>query len=183
MRTDLSKGVLRLTPLNPRSLRGSESRSARSSCAGFTYLEMVATAAILLILASAILPMARVTRTRTREIELRRELRTMRTAIDKYHQAVLEGKIGGTDVKLGSNGYPPDLDVLVEGVSQVGRVDGVKLKFLRRVPKDPITGTTDWGMRCYQDDPKSDSWCGQNVWDVYTKSGGKGLDGTRYKEW
>ena len=100
-----------------------------------------------------------------------------------YHQAVLEGKIGGTDVKLGSNGYPPDLDVLVEGVTQVGRVDGVKLKFLRRVPKDPITGTTDWGMRCYQDDPKNDSWCGQNVWDVYTKSGGKGLDGTRYKEW
>ena len=159
------------------------SRSARHSCSGFTYLEMVATAAILLILASAILPMARVTRTRTREIELRRELRTMRTAIDRYHQAVVEGKIGGTDVKLGSNGYPPDLDVLVEGVTQVGRVDGVKLKFLRRVPKDPITGTTDWGMRCYQDDSKNDSWCGQNVWDVYTKSGGKGLDGTRYKEW
>jgi len=160
-----------------------ESRSARRSGSGFTYLEMVATAAILLILASAILPMARVTQRRTREIELRRELRTLRTAIDRYHQAVLEGKIGGTDVKLGSNGYPPDLDTLVEGVSQVGRVDGVKLKFLRRVPKDPVTGTSDWGMRCYQDDPKNDSWCGQNVWDVYTKSQGKALDGTRYKEW
>ena len=107
----------------------------------------------------------------------------MRTAIDRYHQAVLEGKIGGTDVKLGSNGYPPDLETLVEGVSQVGRVDGVKLKFLRRIPKDPITGTEDWGLRCYQDEPKSDSWCGQNVWDVYTKSKGKGLDGSRYNEW
>jgi general secretion pathway protein G len=155
----------------------------RTSESGFTYLEMIATAAILLILASAILPMARVTRTRTREIELRRELRTMRTAIDKYHQAVLEGKIGGADVKLGSNGYPKDLDILVEGVTQVGRVDGFKLKFLRRVPLDPVTGTAEWGLRCYQDEPKSDSWCGENVWDVYTRSQAKALDGTRYKEW
>jgi general secretion pathway protein G len=144
---------------------------------------MVATAGILMILATAILPMARITRTRTREIELRRELREMRTAIDRYHQAVLDGKIGGVDVKLGSNGFPPDLDVLVEGVAQVGRVDGLKLKFLRRIPIDPMTGTTEWGMRCYQDEATSDSWCGQNVWDVYTKNQGKALDGTRYKEW
>jgi general secretion pathway protein G len=136
-----------------------------------------------MLLATAILPMARITRTRTREIELRRELRTMRTAIDKYHQAVLEGKIGGTDVKLGSNGYPPSLDTLVEGVTQVGRADGLKLKFLRRVPMDPVTGTAEWGMRCYQDEPTADSWCGQNVWDVFTKSQGKALDGTRYKDW
>ena len=95
-----------------------EPSSARGSCRGFTYLEMIATAGILMILASAILPMARITRTRQREIELRRELRTMRTAIDRYHQAVLDGKIGGTDVKLGSNGYPPDLEVLVEGVTR-----------------------------------------------------------------
>jgi general secretion pathway protein G len=155
----------------------------RSREAGFTFLEMVATAGILMILATAILPMVRITRTRTREIELRRELRTMRTAIDRYHQAVQEGKIGGTDVKLGSNGYPPDLETLVEGVNQVGRVDGLKLKFLRRVPIDPVTGTAEWGMRCYQDEATSDSWCGQNVWDVYTKSQGKALDGTRYKEW
>ena len=160
-----------------------ESRSARGSCSGFTFLEMVATAGILMILASAILPMARITRTRQREIELRRELRTMRTAIDKYHQAVAEGKIGGTDVKLGSNGYPPTLETLVEGVTQVGRVDGLKLKFLRRVPVDPMTGTTEWGMRCYQDEPTEESWCGQNVWDVFTKSQGKALDGTRYNEW
>ena len=155
----------------------------RTRESGFTFLEMVATAGILMILATAILPMARITRTRQREIELRRELRTMRTAIDKYHQAVLDGKIGGIDVKLGSNGYPPDLETLVEGVTQVGRVDGLKLKFLRRIPLDPLTGTAEWGMRCYQDEPTSDSWCGQNVWDVYTKSQGKALDGTRYKEW
>ena len=173
---DSSKGVLRRTP-RPRPL------DSRSSSAGFTYLEMVATAAILLILASAILPMARVTRARTREIELRRELRSMRTAIDRYHQAVLDGKIGGTDVKLGSNGYPPDLDVLVDGVNQVGRADGVKLKFLRRVPKDPITGTDEWGKRCYQDEPDDTTWCGENVWDVYSQSQGVGLDGSKYKEW
>jgi general secretion pathway protein G len=155
----------------------------RTREAGFTFLEMVATAGILMILATAILPMARITRTRTREIELRRELRTMRTAIDRYHQAVQEGKIGGTDVKLGSNGYPPDLETLVDGVNQVGRADGLKLKFLRRIPIDPLTGTAEWGMRCYQEERTSDSWCGQNVWDVYTKSQGKGLDGTRYKEW
>jgi len=159
------------------------SEAMRTREAGFTFLEMVATAGILMILATAILPMARITRTRTREIELRRELRTMRTAIDKYHQAVLEGKIGGTDVKLGSNGYPPDLETLVEGVTQVGRVDGLKLKFLRHIPIDPMSGTAEWGMRCYQDEATSDSWCGQNVWDVFTKSQGKALDGTRYKEW
>jgi general secretion pathway protein G len=144
---------------------------------------MVATAGILMILATAILPMARITRTRQREIELRRELRTMRTAIDLYHKAVAEGKIGGTDVKLGSNGYPPDLETLVEGVVQVGRADGLKLKFLRRIPLDPMTGDAEWGMRCYQDEATSDSWCGQNVWDVFTKSQGKALDGTRYKDW
>jgi general secretion pathway protein G len=155
----------------------------RTRESGFTFLEMVATAGILMILATAILPMARITRTRQREIELRRELRNMRTAIDRYHQAVVEGKIGGSDVKLGSNGYPPSLDTLVEGVTQVGRADGFKLKFLRRVPIDPMTGTAEWGMRCYQDEPTSDSWCGQNVWDVFTKSQGKALDGTRYNEW
>jgi general secretion pathway protein G len=150
---------------------------------GFTYLELVATAAILMILASAILPMARVTRKREREIELRRELRVLRTAIDDYKRAVDAGLIGGTDVKLGSEGYPPSLEVLVEGVSRVGSVDGRKLKFLRRIPIDPLTRTAEWGLRCYQDDHDSDSWCGSNVYDVYTKSQGKALDGTLYKDW
>lgn len=149
---------------------------------GFTYLEMIATAGILAILASAVLPMAKVTRQREKEIELRRQLRILRTAIDAYQQKTKEGKIGGTDLKLGSEGYPPDLDTLVEGVSEVGRVD-VKLKFLRRVPIDPMTGKAEWGKRCYQDDPDDTSWCGQNVWDVYSLSQGKALDGTRYRDW
>lgn len=149
---------------------------------GFTYLEMVATAAILAILAAAILPLAKVTRTREREIELRRNLREIRTAIDRYHTAVEQGKIGGTDVKVGSEGYPPDLDTLVKGVSQVGRIDH-KLKFLRRIPIDPMSKSGQWALRCYQDEVNATSWCGQNVWDVYSKSAAKGLDGTRYKDW
>ncbi len=155
---------------------------ARDRRAGFTYLELVAATAILMILASAILPLARVARTRQKEIELRRELRVLRTAIDRYHQAVEAGQIGGTDVKLGSEGYPPDLDTLVKGVNQVGAANH-KLKFLRRIPVDPMTGTAEWGMRCYQDAPDEDTWCGQNVYDVFTKSTGKGLDGTAYKDW
>lgn len=149
---------------------------------GFTYFELLATIIILMILATAILPTAKVLRKRQKEIELRRELRILRTAIDGYKRAVSAGQIGGTDVKVGSEGYPPDLDVLVKGVSQVGKID-VKLKFLRRLPFDPMTGKAEWGKRCYQDDPDDTSWCGENVWDVYSLSGGVGLDGTKYKEW
>lgn len=153
---------------------------------GFTYLEMVATAGILAILASAILPLARVTRIREKEIALRRELRVLRTAIDAYKKAAdggdPRGQIGGSDVRLGSEGYPPDLETLVEGVNVVGRVE-VKLKFLRRIPIDPMTGKAEWGMRCYQDAPDSSSWCGQNVWDVYSQSQGKALDGSNYRDW
>jgi general secretion pathway protein G len=152
------------------------------SAEGFTYLEMIATAAILMILASAVLPMARVVRTRQKELELRRSLRILRTALDDYKKAVDGGKIGGTDVKVGSEGYPPDLQILVKGVTQVGKID-VKLKLLRRIPLDPMTGDAQWGLRCYQDDPDSTNWCGENVWDVYSKSKGKALDGTLYKEW
>ncbi len=149
---------------------------------GVTYLELIATATILMILASAILPMGRVAVQRQREIELRRELRTMRRAIDQYKLAVEQGQIGGTDVKLGSEGYPEDLETLMKGVRRVGTVDR-KLKFLRRIPVDPMTGTAEWGLRCYQDDPDSTSWCGDNVWDVYSKSTAKGLDGTAYNTW
>jgi len=149
---------------------------------GVTYLELIATATIMMILASAILPMGRVAVQRQREIELRRELRVMRRAIDQYKQAVDQGQIGGTDVKLGSEGYPEDLETLVKGVKRVGTVDR-KLKFLRRIPVDPMTGTAEWGLRCYQDDPDSTSWCGDNVWDVYSKSTAKGLDGTTYNAW
>jgi general secretion pathway protein G len=155
---------------------------ARAGQRGLTFVEMVATATIVLILASAIMPVARLTQKRRKEIELRRELRILRTAIDNYKLAVDTGLIGGTDVKLGSEGYPPDLETLVEGVEQVGQVDR-KLKFLRRIPKDPMTQSTEWGMRCYQDDPDSTSWCRKNVFDVYTTHEGKALDGSYYKDW
>jgi general secretion pathway protein G len=149
---------------------------------GVTYLELIATATIVIILASAVLPLGRVAVRRQREIDLRRALREMRQKIDLYKQAVDMGQIGGTDVKLGSEGYPPDLETLVKGVKRVGTVDR-KLKFLRRIPVDPMTGTAEWGLRCYQDDPDSTSWCGDNVWDVYSKSTAKGLDGTTYNTW
>ena len=158
------------------------SRRQPASIGGFTYLEMVATAGILGILASAVLPLAKVTRTRQKEIELRRELRVMRTAIDKFKEKTVEGQIGGTDVRLGSEGYPPDMETLVEGVTKVGSVD-TKVKFLRRIPIDPMTGKAEWGLRCYQDEPDSTSWCGQNVWDVYSLSEGKALDGSKYRDW
>jgi general secretion pathway protein G len=124
-----------------------------------------------------------VARKRQREIELRRELRILRTAIDDYKKMVDAGRIGGTDVKLGSEGYPPTLEILVEGVKAVGSVEEKKLKFLRRIPVDPMTQSAEWGLRCYQDDADSDSWCGSNVYDVYSKSQGEGLDGTKYSDW
>lgn len=147
-----------------------------------TYLELIATCVIMMILASAILPLARVGFTRRKEMELRRALREVRNAVDRYKLLVDQGQIGGTDVKLGSEGYPPDLETLVKGVNRVGALDR-KIKLLRRIPLDPMTGNTEWGMRCYQDDPDETSWCGQNVWDVYSKSTAKGLDGTRYNTW
>jgi len=149
---------------------------------GVTYIELIATAAIMMILASAILPLGRVAAQRQREIELRRELRQMREAINRYKLAVEQGQIGGTDVKLGSEGYPPDLETLVKGVNRVGTA-GRKLKFLRRIPVDPMMSSAEWGLRCYQDEPDSTSWCGDNVWDVYSKSTAKGLDGTAYNTW
>ena len=154
----------------------------RRSERGVTYLEMIATAFIVMILASAILPLARVTRQRQREIELHRSLRELRRAIDDYKDAVDKGKVGGPDVKLGSEGYPPDLDTLVEGVNQVGTA-AKKLRFLRRIPIDPMTGKDEWGMRDMKDDPDSDSWSCDAVFDVYTKSEGTGLHGSKYKTW
>ncbi len=120
---------------------------------------------------------------RQREIELRRTLRELRTAIDKYKDSVDGGLIAGTDVKLGSEGYPADLQTLVDGVNKNGDASGAKLKFLRRIPMDPMTHSTEWGLRSYQDAPDSRSWGGQNVFDVYCKSEGKALDGTTYRDW
>jgi len=173
---------------------------------GLTFFEMIATAAILMILASVILPTARTMHQRSQELELRRALREIRTAIDEYHKSlVLPGAPGAQAVpgmpgvavapavggqrrisplenKLGSEGYPEKLEVLVEGVRAEGASD-VKIKFLRRIPLDPMTNSRDWGLRCYQDEPNSTSWCGKNVYDVYSKSEGRGLDGTPFSEW
>jgi general secretion pathway protein G len=150
---------------------------------GFTFIELLVVTTILIVLASAIMPLARVTLQREREAELHRALREIRLAIDKYKDAVDTGQIGSTDIRAGSEGYPPDLDTLVEGVSKANDASGIKLKFLRRVPMDPITHSTEWGMRSYQDKPDSSSWGGQNVYDVYSKAEGTALDGTKYKEW
>ena len=149
---------------------------------GFTYIELIIATFILAILAAAIVPVAEVTAKRAKEVELRRDLRILRDAIDAYKQSVDLGLIGGSDIELGSEGYPPDLETLVEGVSQVGAVDK-KLKFLRRIPFDPMTHSTDWGFRSYQDEPDSYSWGGQNIYDVYTKSSETALDGTKYRDW
>ena len=158
------------------------SQRLRSS-RGFTFIELLVVATLLIILAAAVMPMARVTVQRQREAELRRSLREMRNAIDRFKMASDSGQIGAMDLKTGAEGYPSDLETLVEGVSVVGDASGRKLKFLRRVPIDPMTNSTDWGMRSYQDRPDSTSWGGQNVFDVYTKAEGKALDGTRYRDW
>lgn len=150
---------------------------------GFTFVELLVVCTLLLILASAIMPLAKVTVQRQREAELRRALREMRTAIDKFKEAADMQQISMFDIKTGSEGYPPDLETLVEGVSVVGDASGRKLKFLRRIPIDPMTNSTDWGMRSYQDRPDSTSWGGQNVFDVYTKAKGTALDGTKYIDW
>ena len=150
---------------------------------GYTFIELLVVSAIIMILASAIMPLAKVTARRQREGELRRALREMRTAIDAYKNAVDRQLIGATEVRAGSEGYPPDLETLVEGVTPANDASGRKLKFLRRIPLDPITHSTEWGLRSYQDKPDSTSWGGQNVFDVYTKSGGTALDGSKYRDW
>ncbi|MCX6544482.1 MAG: type II secretion system protein [Acidobacteria bacterium] len=159
------------------------SRRAGGARGGFTFVELLVVVTILLILSAAVMPLARVTIQRQKEVELHRALREMRTAIDKYKDAVDQGLIGGTDVKVGSEGYPEDLDTLVEGVTPVNDATGRKLKFLRRIPFDPMTRSTEWGKRSYQDSPTSTSWGRQNVFDVYTTSTGTGLDGTKYRDW
>ena len=144
---------------------------------GVTLLEMIVVITILLIMMGAAVPVLKVSVRRQREVELRRDLWEMRSAIDRYKDAADKNAF---QQKLGSEGYPPDMDTLVNGVEVAG---GKKLRFLRRIPVDPMTGNTDWGLRSMQDDPQSDSWGGQNVFDVYTKSTGVGLDGTKYKDW
>jgi general secretion pathway protein G len=155
----------------------------RKACGGFTFIELLITTAVLMVLASAALPLARVTVKRQREAELRRCLREMRTAIDKFKDMADAQIIAPSEVQFGSEGYPPSLTALVEGVARNNDATGSKIKLLRRIPIDPITGEANWGMRSYQDRPDSAAWGGQNVYDVYSKAEGTALDGTKYKDW
>lgn len=143
---------------------------------GFSLIELIIAVTILAILVGAAVPLARVRVKREKETELRRYLWEMRDAIDHYKDAADRGAF---QIKLGTEGYPPDLETLVEGVD----VQGKKVRFLRRIPIDPMTGKAEWGLRSMQDDPKSSSWGGQHVFDVYSKSGGTALDGTKYSDW
>jgi general secretion pathway protein G len=146
---------------------------------GFTLVELIAAITILLLLTSVALPMARIQIQRTKEAELRRALRDLRQAIDRYKDFADRGMI---PTNADSFGYPPDLETLVKGVPLKGAAT-VKYKFLRRIPVDPMRGETDWGLRSMQDDPDSRSWSGGNVFDVYSKSYGTALDGTKYADW
>jgi len=150
---------------------------------GYTFVELLIVVTVLMILASAVLPLAQVTSQRQREAELRRNLRELRTAIDKFKDSVDTGLIPTTELRPDNEGYPPDLDKLVDGVAIANDATGRKLKFLRRIPIDPMTGRAEWGLRAYQDPPDSKVWGGQSVWDVYSKAEGIGLDGTKYRDW
>ena len=146
---------------------------------GVTLIELIAAMAIISILATGILPLSVITYKRTKEIELRQNLRIIRKALDQYKQLVDEGKIQ-TDAL--ASGYPKDLNALVEGVVVKGPVPK-KMKFLRRIPKDPMTEDGEWGLRSYTDEPDSDIWGGQDVYDIYSKSEKEALDGTYCRDW
>jgi general secretion pathway protein G len=161
-------------PRTVKNYRGQRS----SQQLGMTLLELIIACSILLILASAALPIAKFTVIRSKESDLHRDLREMRDAIDRYKDAADRNQIR---VEVGSEGYPPDLETLVKGV-QLGAADK-KIRFLRKIPVDPMTGQAEWGLRSVQDDPDSTSWGGKNVFDVYSKSTGTAQDGTKYSDW
>jgi general secretion pathway protein G len=150
--------------------------AATNSQSGLTLVELIIVVAIVAILASAAVPIARFQVKRDKERELRRDLWEMRDAIDRYKDAADKGAFV---TKADSYNYPPDLESLVNGVD----VQDKKVKFLRRIPLDPMTGTAEWGLRSNQDDTDSDSFGGQNVFDVHSKSNGTALDGTKYSTW
>ena len=154
-----------------------------SSQAGMTLLELIVSCAILMILSTAALPIARWTAYHERERELRRDLREIRQAIDRYKDLADHGQIR---VDMMTGGYPPDLDTLVKGVPLAGAAGGAqgkKIRFLRRVPIDPMTKQADWGLRSVEDDPDSTTWGGKNIFDVYSRSTAMALDGTKYSDW
>src|SRR5437868_14697148 len=157
-------------------MRSAIRRPVLGNARGLTLIELIIAITIIGLLAGAAVPIVRVRVKREKETELRRYLWEMRDAIDRYKDAADRGAF---QTKVDSLGYPPDLQTLVDGVD----VQGKKLRFLRRIPIDPMTGNTDWGMRSNQDDPDSTSWGGQNVFDVFTKSEGTALDGSKYSTW
>jgi general secretion pathway protein G len=160
-------------------LYGWSVRRSRLRMTGFTFVELMASITILILLTTVALPLARVQIQRTKEVELRRDLREMREAIDHYKDFADHQMI---PVKADTFGYPPDLQTLVDGVELKGSATA-KYKFLRKIPIDPMTESADWGMRSMQDDPDSRSWGGQNVFDVFSKSDDTALDGTKYSDW
>jgi general secretion pathway protein G len=149
----------------------------KSSQQGMTLLELIIASSILIILATAALPVVRFSIVRPKEVELRRDLREMRNAIDRYKDYADRNLVRSA---VGSEGYPPDLETLAKGVEYAG---GAKVRFLRRIPVDPMTGRTEWNLQSYQDDPDSTSWGGGNIFDVHSKSQATALDGTRYSTW
>jgi general secretion pathway protein G len=161
------------------SMRHQTAIRNRQSQRGLTFVELIFAVTIVSILSMAALPLARISIKRQKEVELRRALREMRDAIDRYKDASDRGFV---EMKFGSDGYPPDLETLVKGVTQLNAVDK-KLRFLRRIPQDPMTGTSEWGLRSSQDSPDSTSYGGQNVYDVYCKSTATALDGSKYADW
>lgn len=165
--------------MNTVRIRRPSNPQRASSQEGMTLLELILACAILLILSSAALPIAKYSVIRQREAELHQDLREMRDAIDRYKDAADRNLIR---VEIGSEGYPPDLETLVKGV-QLGASSDKKIRFLRKIPIDPMTGHAEWGLRAVQDDADSTSWGGKNVFDVYSKSTGTALDGTKYSDW
>jgi general secretion pathway protein G len=157
-------------------LRAKGMAGGRLRARGFTLIELIVATMIMVLLVSMAVPLASNVIKREKERELRRDLWTIRDAIDRYKDAADRAAF---QIKLGSEGYPPDLDTLVQGVDSNGK----KLKFLRRIPIDPMTGKAEWGMHSMQDDPTSDSWGGESVFDVYSQSQGTALDGSKYKDW
>ncbi len=155
----------------------------RRSSPGFTFVELIVATAVMMILASAAMPLVRVSMKRQREADLRYALREMRKAIDSFKDWADNGRIAAAELQFGSEGYPATLDQLVQGVAITNDATGRKKKFLRKVPIDPMSGTDDWGLRSYQDAADAKAWGGQSVYDVYCKSEAKALNGSKYRDW
>jgi general secretion pathway protein G len=155
-------------------------RRMRAAAAGTTLIELIVACSILIVLATAAVPLMRVTVKGSQERKLRVALRELRDAIDRYKDDADKGKI---QVQVGTEGYPPDLETLVKGVQQAGGQQPHRVRYLREIPLDPMTKNREWGLRSVQDDPDTTSWGGHDVFDVYSKSSGTALDGTKYSDW